>query len=85
MAKERLTKHNPTEPRMEIHKMYVPALDHFPKCVINTSKFRLVQEVLKENFMKRQLHLFKANVFDCSVKINNHAFSGTIMHNALLR
>lgn len=42
-------------------------------------------EVLKENFMKRQLHLFKANVFNCSVKINNHVFSGTIMHNALLR
>lgn len=75
MAKKQLVKSDMPEPRMEIGKIKLPASDHFFRYIMHTLKFGPIMEAIKEKLMKRQLHIFKMDVFAHFMKMNNHVFS----------
>lgn len=52
---------------------------------MNLSKFGNVMEVIKTKLTKRQLKLFKEDVFGHFVKMDTYVFNGVIVENALLR
>lgn len=75
MAKKQLVKSDMPGPRMEIGKIKLNVSDHFFKYIMNTLKFGPIMEAIKEKLMKRQLHIFKMDVFAHLMKMNNHVFS----------
>ena len=61
MAKKSRPKRNPPDPRKEPSRMKIPASEHFPGCITNTSKFVNVMEAIKRKLTRQQLRLFKKN------------------------
>lgn len=49
---------------MEPGMIKIHALEHFLEHITNTSKFRNVIEAIKGNLKKRQLELFKKDIFN---------------------
>ena len=85
MAKKTRSKRNPPGLRNEPSKMKILASEYFPGRITNTSKFGNVMEAIKRKLTRQQLRLFKKDVFGQFAKMDAYVFSGTILHNALLR
>ena len=85
MAKKPRSKRNPPGPRKKPGRMKIPASEHFPGRITNTSKFGNIMETIKRKLTRQQLRLFKKDVFGQFAKMDAYVFSGAIVHNALLR
>ena len=85
MAKKPQAKRNPPGPKRELGTMKISVSEHFLERITNFSKFGNVIEVIKTKLTRRQLKLFKDDVFGHFVKMDTYVLSGVIMHNALLR
>ena len=85
MAKKPRSKRNPPGPTKEPGRMKIPASEHFPGRITNTSKFGNVMEAIKRKLTRQQLRLFKKDIFGQFAKMDAYVFSGAIVHNALLR
>ena len=85
MAKKPRSKRNPPGPTKEPGMMKIPASEHFPRRITNTSKFGNVMEAIKRKLTRQQLRLFKKDIFGQFAKLDAYVFSGAIVHNTLLR
>lgn len=85
MAKKPQAKRNPPGPKRELGTMKISVSEHFLERITNFSKFGNVIEVIKTKLTRRQLKLFKDDVFGHFVKMDTYVLSGVTMHNALLR
>ena len=79
MAKKPQAKRNPPDPKREPGTVKISASEHFPGRITNLSKFGNVMEAIKTKLTKRQLKLFKEDIFGHFVKMDTYVFSGVIM------
>ena len=85
MAKTKLAKCNPPEPGKEPSMMKLCFVDHFPDCISEMSKFKKVIAAIQRKLTRKQLSLFKSNIFWHFLDFGSYNFSGVIFHNLLLR
>ncbi|KAL9444201.1 hypothetical protein AB3S75_017393 [Citrus x aurantiifolia] len=85
MAKTKLAKRNPPEPGKEPGVMKLYFNDHFPGRISETSKFKKVIAAIQCKLTRKQLSLFRSDVFGHFLDLGSYNFSGVIFHNLLLR
>ena len=85
MAKKKLAKRNPPAPMKDPSVTKLGFDDHFPGCIIETSKFKRVIQVIRSKLTRKQLSLFKNDIFGHFMDLKSYAFSGVIIHNLMLR
>lgn len=64
--------------------MQIPYTDHFPGRITSMCKLDTVVKVIEGKLTKRQLQLFKKDIFGHFLECRTFPFSGVIMHNLLL-
>jgi len=72
-------------PDIEVGKMYFRYADHFPGRISIMCKLSSVVKVIEEKLTKRQLSMFKRDIFGHFLECRSFPFSGVILHNLLLR
>lgn len=85
MAKTKLAKRNPPEPKKKSGVIKLCLNDHFSCHIIKTSKFKIVVKTIRRKLWCRQLLLFKSDIFWHAMDLDSYAFSCVIIHNLLLR
>ncbi|GAY68271.1 hypothetical protein CUMW_262830 [Citrus unshiu] len=70
---------------IEVGRMYFRYADHFPGRISGMCNLSLVIKAIEEKLTKRQLNLFKNDIFGHFLKCRNFSFNGVILHNLLLR
>ncbi|XP_052298878.1 uncharacterized protein LOC127902803 [Citrus sinensis] len=70
---------------IEVGKMYFRYADHFPSRISSMCKLSSVVKVIEEKLTKRQLNVFKKDIFGHFLECRSFPFSGVILHNFLLR
>lgn len=65
--------------------MKVPYGNQFPKRIMNMCKLDTIVKSIREKLTKRQLKLFKDNIYGHIIKCQGFPFNGVIVHNVLLR
>ena len=84
MAKTKLAKRNPLEPKKKPGTIKLCLDDHFSGHIMKTSKFKIVVKAIRRKLWCKQL-LFKSDIFWHFIDLDSYAFSGVIIHNILLR
>ena len=72
-------------PDIEVGKMYFRYADHFPSRISSMCKLSSVIKAIEEKLTKRQLTMFKKDIFGHFLECRSFPFSGVILHNLLLR
>ncbi|XP_052287642.1 uncharacterized protein LOC112498263 [Citrus sinensis] len=72
-------------PDIEVGKMYFSYADHFPGRISSMCKLSSVIKAIEEKLTKRQLTMFKNDIFGHFLECRSFPFSGVILHNLLLR
>ncbi|GAY58583.1 hypothetical protein CUMW_188100 [Citrus unshiu] len=72
-------------PDIEVGKMYFHYADHFPGRISSMCKLSSVVKAIEEKLTKRQLSMFKKDIFGHFLECRSFPFSGVILHNLLLR
>ena len=85
MAKKLWAKRDPPNVKRELGTIKLSTSEHFPRHIINLSKFKNVMEAIKMKLTRLQLRLFNKDVFGHFAKMNIYVLRGVIMHNGLLR
>ncbi|GAY63400.1 hypothetical protein CUMW_225250 [Citrus unshiu] len=70
---------------IEVGKMYFRYADHFSGRISSMCKLSLVVKAIEEKLTKRQLSMFKKDIFGHFLECRSFPFSGVILHNLLLR
>ncbi|GAY60662.1 hypothetical protein CUMW_203770 [Citrus unshiu] len=70
---------------IEVGRMYFRYADHFPGRISSMCNLSSVIKAIEEKLTKRQLNLFKKDVFEYFLECRSFPFSGVILHNLLLR
>ncbi|GAY60930.1 hypothetical protein CUMW_205870 [Citrus unshiu] len=65
--------------------MYFRYADHFPSRISSMCKLSSVVKAIEEKLTKRQLSMFKKDIFGHFLECRSFPFSGVILHNLLLR
>ncbi|GAY54484.1 hypothetical protein CUMW_157050 [Citrus unshiu] len=65
--------------------MHFGYADHFPGRISSMCKLSSVVKVIEEKLTKRQLNMFKNDIFGHFLECRSFPFSGIILHNLLLR
>ena len=73
------------ESRNELGMMKLAYADHFPGRISSMCKLSSVVKVIEEKLTKRQLSMFKKDIFGHFLECRSFPFSGVILHNLLLR
>ena len=71
--------------RNELGMIKLPYADHFSRRISSVCKLATVVKAIEKNLTKRQLHLFKDDIFGYFLECQNFPFSSVILHNVLLR
>ena len=72
-------------PDIEVGKMYFRYADHFPGRISSMCMLSSVVKAIEEKLTKRQLSMFKKDIFGHFLECRSFPFSGVILHNLLLR
>ncbi|XP_052297102.1 uncharacterized protein LOC127902282 isoform X2 [Citrus sinensis] len=72
-------------PDIEVGKMYFRYADHFPGRISSMCMLSSVVKAIEEKLTKRQLTMFKKDIFGHFLECRSFPFSGVILHNLLLR
>ncbi|XP_052299745.1 uncharacterized protein LOC127903119 [Citrus sinensis] len=72
-------------PDIEVGKMYFRYADHFPSRISSMCMLSSVVKAIEEKLTKRQLTMFKNDIFGHFLECRSFPFSGVILHNLLLR
>ncbi|XP_024033147.1 uncharacterized protein LOC112095447 [Citrus clementina] len=72
-------------PDIEVGKMYFRYADHFPGRISSMCMLSSVVKAIEEKLTKRQLSMFKKDIFGHFLECRSFSFSGVILHNLLLR
>ena len=70
---------------IEVGKMYFRYADHFPGRISSMCMLSSVVKAIEEKLTKRQLSMFKKDIFGHFLECRSFPFSGVILHNLLLR
>ena len=65
--------------------MKIPYGDHSPGRITSMCKLDVVVNAIREKLIKRQLKLFKDDIFGHFRQCRSYPFSGIIVHNILFR
>ena len=71
--------------RNKLGKMKLAYADHFLGRISSMCNFSIVIKVIERKLTKRQLRLFKDNIFGHFLECQIFPFSAVILHNILLR
>ncbi|GAY65101.1 hypothetical protein CUMW_238640, partial [Citrus unshiu] len=70
---------------IKVGMMYFRYADHFSGRISSMCNLSSVVKAIEEKLTKRQLNLFKKDIFGHFLECRNFSFSGVILHNLLLR
>ncbi|XP_052300032.1 uncharacterized protein LOC107177970 [Citrus sinensis] len=70
---------------IEVGRMYFRYADHFPGRISSMYNLSSVLKAIDEKLTKRQLNMFKKDIFGHFLECRSFPFSGVILHNLLLR
>ena len=71
--------------RNELRRMKFAYADHFPGRILSICNLSTVVKAIERKLTKRQLHLFKKDIFGYFLEWQNFMFNGVLLHNILLR
>ncbi|KDO37098.1 hypothetical protein CISIN_1g039185mg [Citrus sinensis] len=70
---------------IEVGMMYFRYADHFSGRILSMCNLSSIIKAIEEKLTKRQLNLFKKDIFGYFLECRSFPFSGVILHNLLLR
>ncbi|GAY65421.1 hypothetical protein CUMW_240980 [Citrus unshiu] len=70
---------------IKVGRMYFRYADHFPGRISSMYNLSSVVKAIDEKLTKRQLNMFKKDIFGHFLECRSFPFSGVILHNLLLR
>ena len=85
MVKSKIAKHNPPEHMNELSMMKVHYYNHFLGHIMSIYKIDTSVKAIQEKLTKRQLKLFKQDIFGNFMECQSFLSNGIFVHNVLLR
>ncbi|GAY56083.1 hypothetical protein CUMW_169090 [Citrus unshiu] len=70
---------------IELGRMYFRYVDHFSGRISSMCNLSSIIKAIVQKLTKRQLNLFKKDIYGHFLECRNFPFSGVILHNLLLR